>query len=118
MKKLSTIIILALLAVGTVCAQTYSKELEERAANGDKLAMMELGCCYQTGAGIQQDYAKAMAWYLKVLEDKARLSIGAEWTIGYLYDGGAKAVNTTLLGQWLLAYIGIEVNCLRDYIEL
>lgn len=63
MKRLSTIMILALFAIATVYAQTYSKELEEKAANGDKLAMMELGYCYQTGSGIQQDYAKAYECY-------------------------------------------------------
>lgn len=63
MKRLSTIIILALFAVATVYAQTYSKELEEKALKGNKLAMMELGYCYQTGSGIQQDYAKAYECY-------------------------------------------------------
>lgn len=88
MKRLSTIIFLAIFALSTICAQTYTNELEERATQGDKLAMMELGYCYQSGSGIQQDYAKAMAWYLKVLDGKERYGIGAEWTIGYLYDKG------------------------------
>ncbi len=88
MKKLLMIVTFAIMAVGTGYTQTYSKELEGKAMNGDKLAMMELGYCYQSGSGIQQDYAKAMAWYLKVLDGKERYGIGAEWTIGYLYDKG------------------------------
>lgn len=88
MKKLSTIIILALLAVSTACAQTYSKELEEIAMKGDEFAMMELGYCYQSGSGIKQDYAKAMAWYKAASESNYFSSDAPYWMIGYLYDQG------------------------------
>ena len=92
MKKLLMIVTFAIMIVPTVIAQTYSKELEKRATNGDSDAMLDLGYCYQTGAGIQQNYEKAMAWYQKAA---AKNELGALWTIGYLYYQGLGVVKDT-----------------------
>ena len=90
MKRLSTIFILAFCAVAAAYAQTYSKELEERAMEGiSEVAMMELGYCYQTGSGILQDYVKAMEWYQKAASEFTLYHTDAPyWAIGYLYDQG------------------------------
>ena len=90
MKKLLAIVTFAIMAVATVYAQTYSKELEEKAMKGDsEVAMMELGYCYQSGSGVQQDYTKAMEWYQNAANGFTFYHTDAPyWAIGYLYDQG------------------------------
>ena len=90
MKKLLIIVTFAIMTVGTAIAQTYSKELEEKAMKGDsEVAMMEFGYCYQSGSGLQQDYAKAMEWYQKAASGFTFFHTDAPyWAIGYLYDQG------------------------------
>jgi len=44
---------------------TYSKELRDKAENGDMQAQFDLALCYQTGEGIKKDMKKAKFWYMK-----------------------------------------------------
>ena len=50
MKKILITFILVFVA-GMVSAQTYSKELEKAAKNGDPVAQKDLGVCYLFGYG-------------------------------------------------------------------
>ncbi|MDE6207270.1 MAG: sel1 repeat family protein [Muribaculaceae bacterium] len=48
----------------------YSKELAKVAGKGDARAMIDLGDCYFTGAGVKQDAKKAAEFYEKVTKQK------------------------------------------------
>lgn len=67
MKKILITFILVFVA-GMVSAQTYSKELEKAAKNGDAVAQKDLGVCYLDGNGISQNIKKAYKWLLESSE--------------------------------------------------
>lgn len=61
MKRVIPIIIFCLSAIQMALAQvTYSPELLQKAKDGDAEAQFNLGWCYGTGTGIQQDDKEAM----------------------------------------------------------
>lgn len=66
-KKILITFILVFVA-GMVSAQTYSKELEKAAKNGDPVAQKDLGVCYLYGYGTETNYKKAYKWLLKAAE--------------------------------------------------
>lgn len=61
MKKILITFILVFVS-GMVSAQTYSKELEKAAKNGDAVAQKDLGVCYLLGYGTKVDYKKSYKW--------------------------------------------------------
>ena len=63
MKKLFTIIFLALSV--SVMGQTYSKDLEKAAKNGDVAAQRDLGISYLYGNGTKVNYEKAYEWLMR-----------------------------------------------------
>ena len=67
MKKILITFILVFVT-GMVSAQTYSKELEKAAKNGDAVAQKDLGVCYLDGNGISQNIKKAYKWLLESSE--------------------------------------------------
>lgn len=67
MKKILITFIIVFVA-GMVSAQTYSKELEKAAKNGDAVAQKDLGVCYLDGNGISQNIKKAYKWLLESSE--------------------------------------------------
>ncbi len=68
MKKIISTFLL-LLAVISISAQPYSKELEKAAKNGDPVAQRDLGLCYFKGKGTKKDTKKAFKWLLESSEN-------------------------------------------------
>ena len=59
--------------------------LRPLAEKGNAEAQFRLGCRYENGEGVKQDYAKAFAWYEKAaLQNYAK----AECNLGWLYETG------------------------------
>ena len=48
--------------------EPYSAELVKRAEAGDATAQHDLGCCYNSGKGVAQDYKEAVKWYTRSAE--------------------------------------------------
>ncbi len=63
MKKILSTFLL-LLAVISLSAQTYSKELAKTAKKGDPIAQKDLGICYLYGYGTDINYKKAYKWLI------------------------------------------------------
>lgn len=68
MRKLFSVLLLALMAFTTSMAQEYSPKLLKKAQKGDATAQRVLAYCYQYGRGVKQDYTKAAEWYCKAAE--------------------------------------------------
>lgn len=84
MKKILITFILVFVA-GMVSAQTYSKELEKAAKNGDAVAQKDLGVCYLDGNGINQNIKKAYKW---LLESSEQGNADAMYHIALMADRG------------------------------
>ena len=52
---------------------------------GNRPAEHNIGTCYFEGEGVDQDYAKALEWYLKAAEKKNPTS---QYMIGWIYQAG------------------------------
>lgn len=90
MKRVIPIIIFCLSAIQMALAQvTYSPELLQKAKDGDAEAQFNLGWCYGTGTGIQQDDKEAMKWYKKAAKQDYASAIR---NIGLYYMNGDGAV--------------------------
>ena len=90
MKRVIPIIIFCLSAIQMALAQvTYSPELLQKAKDGDAEAQFNLGWCYGTGTGIQQDDKEAMKWYKKAAKQDYASAIR---NIGLYYMKGDGAV--------------------------
>lgn len=89
-KKMLLVLIVAALVLGNtaVALETPTDPLydvKRQAEAGDAESMFYLGWCYAYGNEVEQDYAKAMEWYLKA----ADLGIsGAMCNVGWLYENG------------------------------
>lgn len=44
---------------------TYSRELKDKAENGDMESQYHLAICYQSGAGIKKDEKQAALWFMR-----------------------------------------------------
>ena len=65
--------------------ETMVALLRPLAEKGNAEAQFRLGCRYENGEGVKQDYAKAFAWYEKAaLQNYAK----AECNLGWLYETG------------------------------
>lgn len=87
MKYLLSFVLLfaSLVAVG----QTYSKDLEKAAKNGDVAAQRNLGICYLAGSGIKANDNKAYEWLVKAAsqgDGGAQFYIGKMCELRKLYD--------------------------------
>ena len=108
MKKILITFILVFVA-GMVSAQTYSKELEKAAKNGDPVAQKDLGVCYLFGYGTKVNYKKSNDWllssaeqgnadamyYLGLQVEKLRPRYGYEWFLKAMSLGQKDAI------EWL-----------------
>ena len=56
-----------------------------KAEQGDAEAQYNLGCCYDTGDGVAQDYKEAVRWYRLAAEQG---HAEAQFTLGLCYDVG------------------------------
>lgn len=63
--------------------QSYSKELEKKAKNGDSAAQTELGLCYLYGNGIGVDDKKAQKWFEKAIDQN---NADAMFWMGYMIE--------------------------------
>ena len=59
--------------------------LKEYAERGDPDAQWCVGCMYEKGKGVEQDYVKAFEWYTKSAEQGNN---DAQWYLGYMYYFG------------------------------
>ena len=50
----------------------YSEELVKKAESGDVEAQNDLGVCYAEGLGINQNYAEAVKWFQKAVDQGLR----------------------------------------------
>ena len=58
-----------LLVAAVALAQVnYSRELEQRAENGDARAMFELSQCYRYGKGVEKSMRLANQWLIRAAE--------------------------------------------------
>src|SRR6266700_1691272 len=60
-------------------------ELRAAAEQGDAAAQCSLGICYQTGQGVQQDYAEAVKWFRRAADQNAT---AAQCYLGVCYQTG------------------------------
>lgn len=67
-----------------VSSSTYIDNIEQ-AKNGDPVAQVRIGVCYQTGEGVKQDYRKALEWYKKSAEQG---NSDAQTCLGLCYSMG------------------------------
>ena len=81
--------ILVFLVAGMLMLSSANGDNGSSATNvadtGDALAMFNIGSKYYSGDGVDQDYAKAMEWYLKAAEVGSVLAI---YNIGVMYRDG------------------------------
>ena len=90
MKRVVALIIFCVSAFQMALAQvTYSPELLQKAKNGDAEAQFNLGWCYGTGTGIQQDDKEAMKWYKKAAKQDYASAIR---NVGLYYMNGGGAI--------------------------
>ena len=82
MKYLLSFVLLfaSLVAVG----QTYSKDLEKAAKNGDIAAQRDLGICYLNGVGTTADNQKAFEWLCQAATQDAK----AQYYLGLMFEEG------------------------------
>ena len=59
--------------------------LSEQAADGDANAQHRLGVAYDTGRGVDEDHAEAVAWFLRAAEQGYAKS---QYRLGVAYDSG------------------------------
>ena len=55
------------------------------ATNNDAVSQWCLGCCYEKGQGVEQDYKKSVEWYKKSAEQGYAV---AQYNLGYCYYRG------------------------------
>ncbi len=93
---------LLVLGPGLACADTLTgdaaftagdyvaahREWSQAAGNGDASAMAALGTLYDTGHGVPQDFARALAWYRQAAEAG---SVRGMFNTGAMYDNGRGA---------------------------
>lgn len=84
MKKLLTVLLFALSA--SVMAQTYSKDLEKSAKNGDVAAQRDLGVCYLYGNGTKVNYQKAYDWLMRAAVNNDGT---AQYHLGVMCENGS-----------------------------
>ena len=86
--SLAFFVLCVLLAAQSVWAEGQAgsvEELQQRAAQGDVQAQLQLGLLYAKGEGVRQDYAAALKWYrLAAAQGNAQ----AEFSLGVLYAKG------------------------------
>lgn len=88
---------LALTAAGAM-GQTYSRELEAKAAKGDLNAQYDLAVCYQRGLNVAADGKKAFEWFKKAAE---KGSIYAQQSLGDCYFRAlGTPLNERLAFEW------------------
>lgn len=61
------------------------ERIESLAGHGDPGAMFHLGKIYSIGIAVEQDYAKAVDWYLRAIELN---EVRAHCNLGWLYQSG------------------------------
>ena len=61
------------------------KWFRKAAEQGHSEAQYYLGCCYDSGEGVDQDYALAVEWYRKAAEQGHS---EAQYSLGWCYDSG------------------------------
>ena len=66
-------------------AQCLAKWVQRAADHGDVVAQFNLGCMYESGEGLPQDYATAATWYRKAAD---RGEADAQFNLGCLHDSG------------------------------
>ena len=64
---LMLVVLLAALAASVAWAEDIS-ELKQKAESGDAEAQDQLGRCYATGEGVEQDLTQAFQWHHKAAE--------------------------------------------------
>ncbi|KAK3817144.1 MAG: hypothetical protein JOS17DRAFT_758409, partial [Linnemannia elongata] len=91
------------------------------ANQGDVHAQVALGDRYKDGREVQQDYHKAMNWYLKAAEQG---HCRAQFNIGLLYEEGHYGVpqNRTKAFEWFLkvaveGFLDAQVKVLQAYTD-
>lgn len=70
-KKLFLTVCVILFTCLFTMAETWSKELEKKAKNGDIASQLAVGDAYFSGNGVDVDKAKAAKWYYKAVEGKS-----------------------------------------------
>jgi len=73
MKEKFLLLILILTFSLSVRVQNYSSALVKKAEQGDAVSQGKFGLCYFLGDGVQQNYEKAVEWFLKGAENGNRL---------------------------------------------
>lgn len=71
MKSVSTVLLYALLLMGTHCVAQTVDELNVSVSKGNSQAMVLLGKCYECGQGVEVDSAKAFALFQRAARDGA-----------------------------------------------
>jgi hypothetical protein len=62
-----------------------NNELSKAAEQGLDYAQYELGCCYYSGRGVEQNYTEAVKWYRKAAEQG---NYSAQTMLGWCYEKG------------------------------
>jgi uncharacterized protein len=90
--SLSAPILAALtLFITTPAFSKCPENILKRAENGDCNAQSYIGHLYLSGKGVEQDFAKAKYWYIKVINQKgadAKIVAHANFVMGMLYSTG------------------------------
>jgi TPR repeat protein len=83
-KSLITLIALltAMLLMGEV---TYSDSLLQTAKSGNSEAQYELGCCYESGEGVDSNIEEAAKWFILSANNG---NVDAQNTLGVYYENG------------------------------
>lgn len=77
---------------------SYYRELEKKASNGDAYAQNEMGDACLNGNGLKQDYAGALKWFKRAAEQK---NSEAYYQLGNIYlNGLGTPVNNTEALKW------------------
>lgn len=104
---------------------TYSKEIEKKAKNGDLIAQTDLALCYLFGNGIKANDGKALKWLKKGVEfnypdalfwqgymlEKGKVKGGSAESAWPLYESAA--INGHVASQVRLAYHFKDKNDLK-----
>lgn len=70
------------------CKKRYKKAvnwLRKAAEQGNAAAQNNLGCCYKSGQGVEQNYIEAVQWYMKAVEQGDAF---AQCNLGFCYIEG------------------------------
>lgn len=70
------------------CKKRYKKAvnwLRKAAEQGNAAAQNNLGCCYDSGQGVEQNYIEAVQWFMKAVEQGDAF---AQCNLGFCYIEG------------------------------